>query len=152
MRAKRQPDSVYRKRLYDKRKAAGVCTKCSKAVQQRGHTFCARCKENLATITCENCWILKAAAQWLGNGALGPALYEKLEKQKFKCAYTREILRVGVNASVDHIDPRSRFPDKAHNIDNIQWVTKTVNRMKDRLTHDEFLALVKRIFNCHEQS
>ncbi len=65
-----------------------------------------------------------------------------LDAQGWTCAYTGEPLRLGINASVDHIYPISRFPERAHDIGNLEWVCLSVNFMKKDRTRDEFLALL----------
>ena len=74
-------------------------------------------------------------------------LLNQLEKQNFKCAYTGELLNVlGIkksnsNASVDRIDSLLGYTK-----DNIQWVTKNVNRMKNVFSDKEFLETCFKIY------
>lgn len=74
-------------------------------------------------------------------------LLAQLEKQNFKCAYTGEELYVlGLsmnksNASIDRIDS-----SKNYTIDNIQWVLKSVNRMKNIYSDEEFLNTCFKIY------
>lgn len=75
-------------------------------------------------------------------------LYDVLVKQNFKCAYTGEPLNVlntfkyDSNASLDRIDS-----EKGYTKDNIQWVTKVVNVMKNDIPHNLFLELCTKIHN-----
>jgi hypothetical protein len=86
--------------------------------------------------------ILKAAARrWLGDVKRWRELASLLTKQNSRCAYTGEILVLGGNASVDHKIPRSR--GGTNTIENVHWITWTVNRVKNDLTHVEFLALCR---------
>lgn len=74
-------------------------------------------------------------------------LLHQLEKQNFKCAYTGESLNVLniskylSNASVDRIDST-----KDYTKDNIQWILKTVNKMKNAFTEKEFLNTCFQIY------
>ena len=70
-------------------------------------------------------------------------LKAKLGSQQYMCAYTGEKLVPGVNASIDHLVPRSRGGNDAP--DNLHWVSFRVNVMKGDMTHEEFLALCKLI-------
>ncbi|MEE9579948.1 MAG: hypothetical protein V3V74_01365, partial [Nitrosomonadaceae bacterium] len=54
------------------------------------------------------------------------------------------------NDSIDHIIPVSRCPDRAHDVTNLEWVTRTVNFMKRNMIPDEFLAAVKKINDFRE--
>lgn len=68
-------------------------------------------------------------------------------KQKGKCAYTGELLILGDNASLDHKMPKSRGGEDVSS--NLQWVTWNVNDCKRALTHDEFVALCRKVaFRC----
>ena len=76
-------------------------------------------------------------------------LSEQFEKQNGKCAYTGLELYFGKTArdekynrtaSIDRIDSNKHYTK-----DNIQWVHKIVNIMKNDLTEDEFLNFCKLI-------
>ena len=53
---------------------------------------------------------------------------------------------VGGNAWIDHIMPRSKFPELAQDIENLEWVTEDVNRAKQDKTPEEFLELIAKIY------
>ncbi|MFX5522449.1 HNH endonuclease signature motif containing protein, partial [Acinetobacter baumannii] len=72
-------------------------------------------------------------------------LRDLLQKQEFKCPYTGDTIVIGENASLDHITPSSRGGQST--IDNLQWVTATVNNAKRDLNHDEFVELIVKIAN-----
>lgn len=73
-------------------------------------------------------------------------LYEKLKSQDSKCALTGETLEVlwrfkfESDASVDRIDS-----SKGYHKDNIQWLLKSVNKMKMDCKQDIFIDLCKKI-------
>jgi CRISPR/Cas system Type II protein with McrA/HNH and RuvC-like nuclease domain len=71
---------------------------------------------------------------------LAKLLEIKFEEQRGICPYTGEKLIVGKNCSLDHILPRSRFPDLAEDLHNVEWVSEAANHMKWDLTKDEFFA------------
>lgn len=69
-------------------------------------------------------------------------LYDKLVEQDFKCALT------GLDLNVLHIDPTSSNASidridstKNYTIDNIQWVHKDVNKMKNDFSQDRFIEI-----------
>lgn len=74
-------------------------------------------------------------------------LLDQLELQNFKCPYTGIVLNVlhlskeESNASVDRIDSQ-----KGYTKDNIQWVYKKINRMKNSMPEGEFLDICKQIY------
>ena len=70
---------------------------------------------------------------------------EKLVDQNWKCPISGRLLVLGVNASIDHILPKSKYPEKAQDIENIQWVDKNVNYAKYDLTQDELVQLCREI-------
>lgn len=80
--------------------------------------------------------------------------YEKIEYQKFKCALTGLDIKFNKNttqgkkhdnkiktASLDRIDST-----KGYEIDNIQWVHKDVNIMKNKYNQDYFIKICKLIW------
>lgn len=99
---------------------------------------------------CEKCRVKAAAIVYLGSSRHWEILLDKLKKQDFKCAYTGIHLQLGVNASIDHILPKSRFPKLRTNVDNLHWVSMVVNRAKNLLTQDEFFALINTIHRYRE--
>jgi hypothetical protein len=71
-------------------------------------------------------------------------LYGKLVEQNFKCALSGvdlNVLHIGPtasNASIDRIDST-----KNYTIDNIQWVHKDVNKMKNDFSQKRFIEVCK---------
>ena len=92
---------------------------------------------------CEQHYLAYTARSATGNRTDWKVLLEILEKQNRKCAYTGIPIVLGVNASIDHKFPRSRFPHLKDDPDNLQWVTKSVNGIKKTMTHDEFVSVAK---------
>lgn len=65
------------------------------------------------------------------------------EKQGGRCAYTGELLIPGVNASLDHKIPSTR--GGTNDLENLQWVTYQVNRMKTDMLEEEFFRLCRMV-------
>lgn len=130
--------AVSTRRRVDRRKAARLCVVC-------GSRPLPSLREKGRVPYCERCYMRKTAGQNLRNTKLWLVLRDKLLSQRFRCAYTGEVLVLGVNDSVDHILPRSRFPEIAREMSNVEWVTRRVNEMKKNLTRDEFLDLLRGI-------
>jgi hypothetical protein len=72
-------------------------------------------------------------------------LKKKLEGQDYLCPYTGRKLIPGVNASLDHVLPKSRFPELRCEIDNVEWIDLSVNYSKRDMTKDEYIAHCKHI-------
>lgn len=66
------------------------------------------------------------------------------------CPYTGEKLYPGVNVSLDHKNPVSRFPKQAFIAKNLQWVSKRYNIAKNDLTDDEFAILCKKVSKLYK--
>lgn len=94
---------------------------------------------------CQTCYLKRSASSALGSSSYWMLLLDKLNRQKWKCAYTGIPLSLRENASVDHILPVSRFPQYRHNINNVEWVDWRVNHMKLSMTKDEFISFSKQI-------
>ena len=54
---------------------------------------------------------------------------------------------LGVNDSLDHVYPVSRYPERATDPTNVEWVCRTINGMKRNRTPEEFLALLAQILS-----
>ncbi len=78
------------------------------------------------------------AHRHLSDARLGPELLSLLEKQTWRCIYSGEELVPGVNASLDHRVPLSR--EGTRTLENVQWVSLKINRMKADLLEEEFIA------------
>lgn len=91
---------------------------------------------------CRRCYLRDTARRHLGSTKLWNVLDDKLIGQNDLCAYTGEPIALGVNAALDHIFPVSRFPDKAKDPENVCWVTREVNVMKNNLTLSEFIQKI----------
>lgn len=114
---------------------AGCCVQCGQPRDAGSEFYC-------------RMHILKLAAyRWLDDASRWMDLDALLLAQGGRCAYTGEELILGKNASIDHKIPRSR--GGTNTIENLQWVTWTVNRVKTDLTHDEFVTMCAAICDRH---
>lgn len=93
--------------------------------------------------TCEVCTLKRIAYDQTGSWKNWKAIRDMFYQQGGCCAYTGLPLRIGDNATLDHLMPKSKGGDNS--LDNLHWVDMTVNRMKDTLTETEFINLIKLI-------
>jgi hypothetical protein len=106
---------------------------------------CIQCGEPKSgpSLYCDRHILMAAARRYLGAAVRWRDLRDLLASQGSRCVYSGEALALGGNASIDHKFPSSRGgPDE---IDNLQWVTWTVNQVKKDLTHEEFIALCRKV-------
>jgi hypothetical protein len=96
---------------------------------------------------CEGCYLHKQSRQRLGSGKYWRILRDKLISQDYRCAYTGELLVLGVNDLLDHIYPAMRFPERAKDPTNLEWVSRKINEMKRDRTPEEFLTLIAGILD-----
>lgn len=68
-------------------------------------------------------------------------MLEKLISQDFKCFYTGLPLVPGVNASIEHIKPKSKNPELRKDVNNLVWIRTEVNSMRNNYTFEKFLML-----------
>lgn len=153
--------------------AKGLCVQCSTPIDRKSKTMCSRChnmafertrkwkdlrKVNGLCLTCGKpaivhgkapacsmCWFKRIAGSTAKSSRKWKTIKLLLEKQNFKCAYTGEHLKIGINASLDHIIPIRKGGN--HSPENLQWITCNINSMKNDNTHDEFLTIIKIIYN-----
>ena len=158
---------VYRKKL----RSTGICTTCSKNFAVENETRCAECKETKKNRdkntkqkriekrlciycgknphqedahTCCECVLKYKSRHHFGHTDMWEELGKLFEAQKGICPYTGIKLTLGENASLDHIIAKSK--NGTSDISNLQWVHPLVNIAKHDHSHDQFLALVKSVY------
>lgn len=76
------------------------------------------------------------------------ALQDKLKSQDFKCFYSGVTIVPGINASIEHVVPRSHGCDSA-DISNIVWIDLRVNKMKGSMPLNQFIEICSQIINTY---
>jgi hypothetical protein len=131
-RLKRLANSSERYRSRNKLK--GLCHSCSEK------------KLPNSSYLCEKHWFNRiASANGISGRNSGEIAKNLLEAQGYRCLYTGRALVPGLNASIDHIKPKSRFPNLISSVKNIEWVDFAVNIAKGDMTKEEFIDLCKSI-------
>lgn len=102
--------------------------------------LCRQCKEPKMNEFARLATNALGAANCVVNGV---AVMHLLESQNYLCPYSGALLVPGKNAAIDHIMPKSRFPDLAHSLSNLQWLDRRINFMKGDLLPEEFLSICK---------
>lgn len=93
---------------------------------------------------CLRCWIRDSVRRTLGvkdkqqKEHLTDLLLVKLQDQNHQCVYTGKQLKAGVNLSLDHILPKSEFPELNLDLSNLVWVDLAVNVAKNKLLPSNF--------------
>ncbi len=109
-------------------------------------------KEDCNTISlpnthyCLSCWYDQRVKNLgMGRDTRGKELEQIAINQNYKCPYSGEDLVPAVNMTVDHIVPIAKDRTKKRDITNLQWTTPLMNHMKADSSHDEFLAICRKI-------
>lgn len=130
---------------YKKRKKInlekGICLNC--------RNFCITDKDGIVLHKlCEICYLKGISISHFGNVSYWEKLKFLYENNPI-CPFTKKKLILGINTSLDHIVPKSR--GGLNEISNLQWVYMSdnfdVNRMKGSMINEEFIDMVKIIFN-----
>lgn len=126
-----------RRRRYKKEKVEKkICVKCSnKAIG--------------SLQICENHYFQSKSYSHFNSKKYWRVLREILIKQEYKCVYTKETLSFE-NMSLDHKISINDNPSLKYCINNVHWVTKKVNRMKHKLSNNDFLNTCKLIVEVYE--
>jgi|ERR1700683_3004449 len=125
--------------------ANGCCRECGQPAQISG-----RSPRGFAQ-NCQTCYLKMLARTVLGSGKLWQVLLDKLNECNWECHYTGEKLVLAVNASFDHLDPVTRFPERKFDPSNVVPCTLKVNFTKRDLTKEEFLTLVYQVNDRHRR-
>ena len=113
------------KQRSEERRQAGMCVRCAKA-------------QLFTATSCLRCYLRRLAWEATGKCAHWPLLARMWVQQKGRCYYTGVRMTLGRNASIDHILPRSRFPELEKHGDNICWCLTSINLAKGAETDTEF--------------
>lgn len=116
-----------------KHKELGLCRDCSEPIMHSQTAFCRA--HYIRKMVGSN---LKCPAHELAQ-----EMDQRWTEQGGVCKYSGRILTLGVNASIDHIMPRVRFPEIARSPENLAWADREVNRMKGEMTDKEFIELCR---------
>lgn len=134
------------KRVHKKYLDSGLCFRCGQAPMNISQRLMRR-QQTKPLPVCETCYIKSLTRAATGSSRAWKAIAEKFQAQGGRCPYTNSPIALGVNASIDHILPVSRFPEQAANIDNLEWIRYDINIIKRDLTKDEFLQIIGQIAN-----
>lgn len=90
-------------------------------------------------------WVKQSARHYI-EGNVDEAtrlLVKKLVLQDFRCSYSGISLVPGINCDLDHVYPRSRFPQLVGIVDNLEWVDSRINSAKYNRTREEFMEVLR---------
>jgi len=113
--------------------------------------LCKRCNNKRLEHSqmCESHWFISIARNAGLRESIEDGLLIKkiLEKQNYICPYSGEKLVPGLNCSLDHVKPRSRYPELEKDPSNLEWTTILVNRSKYNMTKEEYYDFIKTVHN-----
>lgn len=164
--------TVLDKAVYTPTKHGGRYTwlcRCSCGIEKMVGTTSLLYGKTLQCISCANASKNKAKelnSNWKGHGEIPGEVLQKIKQnalrrsrelkveinceylhkiwkeQNRRCAYTNRPLTLFKDASVDRIDSSKGYIEG-----NVEWVHKDVNKAKMALSKQDFLCLVKEIYN-----
>lgn len=111
----------------------GCCTRCGKKKAPNGSKRCGMCV------------IKNTSFRYTGTMNNWKLLATIFLRQNKTCPYSGRLLTLGVNASLDHIVPRSMGGDNS--VANLEWLDKDINTMKSSMNKEEFIALIKQMYS-----
>lgn len=105
---------------------------------------CVYCEEmRVSTTLCLKHYLQFTAKTHFRTSKRYKELEDLFNSQQGICPYTGRKLTLGVDASIDHIVPKSR--GGSDDLNNLQWVYYQVNFMKGDMLEEEFLELARSI-------
>jgi hypothetical protein len=126
-----------------KRRATKYQTKSlvARLKKHKKNKWCRSCPTPLmknSKTWCEKHWFAQVVYRYGFKLAGWRRAKSLLKQQNYTCPYTGRKLVIGVNASLDHKNPRSRFPHLKNDWNNVEWVDLYINNIKQTLTKEEF--------------
>jgi hypothetical protein len=156
----------------DDRKQRGLCIQCGEPTQNE-YVRCDKClaaqkelgqkrKDKLLSeglcqscglekfvegqLNCETCCLKGISYSLWQTTSRWEELKTLYEKQGGVCPYTGEVIRIGVDASIDHIVPKSL--GGSDELSNLQWINYWVNIMKWDRPEEEFKTMITKIYSA----
>ena len=130
----REKHKIWQKKYIQKQKEKGLCI------------FCPNKKIENSNL-CEKHYFIYLAATNLKDRNLANLIKERFYVQNKRCFFTDKKLVLGINASIDHIIPKTKSTEDFNNPHNIYWVDRQINTMKGALNAEEFINLCTIIAN-----
>lgn len=118
----------------------------SKMAKLNGKCYSCKHRDKLPDCgSCEECWYKTIARNNGFRTDQWTELKKKMEYQNHTCPYTGVKLVKGINASIDHIKPKKRFPELYRDLSNVEWICLDINMSKRDKTKEEFLEMCETI-------
>lgn len=112
----------------------GICRCCSKpSIKKR----------------CKSCWTKDLLRKHGINVNLWEVFWKKLEDQKFTCFYTGIEIFPEINASLDHIIPKSK--GGTNDLNNLVWCDRKINSFKNDNDYESLIKICSLILENHQQ-
>ncbi|MCX6748696.1 MAG: hypothetical protein NT076_03755 [Candidatus Pacearchaeota archaeon] len=120
---------------------------------QKEKGLCIFCKnKNLPdSRLCESHFFKSKATAILRDRKKWEELKDLFYAQNKKCFITGKELVLGINASLDHLEPISKSPELASDVSNVRWVDREINLMKRDTPILEFIETCHLISKRHEE-
>ena len=127
--------------------------KLKRVSQKTGTCISAGCNNNVkkGASFCEDHFFLMSARRTLKDVTLADKIKKIAEKQNYICPLTGDKLRAGVNMSLDHIKPASKYPHLLKKISNLQWLSKWANWAKGVYSVNTFIKNCTKVYNHASQ-
>lgn len=130
----------------------GICcpdclAKAQRRYLDRDPNACLECRKSdlITSLLCEFCWLKEVSRRFLKTRSKGSELKDLMVQQGYRCALSGVPIRFGLNASIDHILPKSLGGQDT--LDNYRWVHTRVNQLRGNLTDAELYDLCYRVVN-----
>lgn len=116
---------------------------------KKENKLCSQCSNPAMKKRCKKCWTRRLLAGHGINIDLWEDYWKLLEKQEFKCFYSGLELIPEVNASIDHVTPKSK--GGANDISNIVWCDLSLNTFKWTNDYESLIKLCRLLILNHEK-
>ena len=118
---------------------------------RNGTCRCFGCKivTEVGAAYCTDHFFKNSAHGTLKNSSLWQDIKKLAEKQNYICPLTGDKLIAGVNMSLDHIKPSSKYPHLLQDLNNLQWLSKWANLAKLDWDLDVFIANCVKVAKVH---
>lgn len=120
-------------------------------LEKGGCYACGKDKLEHSAHLCFKCWVKATSLRRLKK-TYTKDLIDIIEKQKYICPYTGDVLVPGHNMSLEHIEAASVNSDRKRDINNVTWVSFWANAARGNLSHKDFYEHCKKVVDTYEKN
>lgn len=146
------PNIERARRWYEKNREVVSINNKERILKKIENGFCKSCptKVFVKSKYCETHFFQGKARDILKDKTRWKEVRDLFYSQNQMCYMSGRLLIPGVNASIDHIHPKSKHPELKNDINNLRWCDFDVNKAKQALSNEKFIKVCEDVVSYNK--